>query len=84
MSNKLKFKKIHDDIDIAKIQREIEDNAATKDDINDKITKPKNIIKTAPKANQLSDGDMKVMDDGTNKRLYIKAGARLYYIDFDG
>lgn len=73
-----KFKKSHIDSDMQEIQREIEDNLATQNDVNDKYNKVKEIKKSAPKANDLSDGDTRVYDDGTNVYRYYKVGSRLF------
>jgi hypothetical protein len=73
-----KFRKEHRDPMIADIQRQISDTFAVKDDVDSKYTKVKEVKKSAPKANELKDGDTQLYDDGSNVYRYYKAGGRLF------
>jgi len=73
-----KFNKTHQDKDIADIQRQTEDNFATKDDIDDKQKKVKDVTPSIPKLTDLVDGEKKIYDDGTNQWKYERYGARLF------
>lgn len=77
-----KFQKKLKDPEIQNIQREIEDNFATRDEVTSKAEKSKEIIKSEPRLSELNDGDEKWYDDGSNIYFYKRVGSRL--VKFQG
>jgi hypothetical protein len=78
--SKYKFKKPHEDTDIQEIQREVEDNFAIKDEVDEKETKVENVVTSEPKNNELSDGEKKIYYDGSDYWYYRKTGSKLLKI----
>jgi len=78
MSNRYRFSIRHKDRDINKIQKEIEDNFATKTEINDKEGKIKKYMTVEPELKDLSDGDRVYYYDGTNLYEYRRINGKLY------
>lgn len=73
-----KFSKINRNPEIAKIQKEIQDNFGTQSEIEQKMSVVKDIKKSPPKVTTLKDGEKKYYDDGTNQWRYERIGGRLF------
>lgn len=73
-----KFSKLHHDPEIQKIQQESQDNFATRSDVSEKAGKAKSFVAAEPVLTNMSDGDRIPYDDGTNKWIYERIGAKLW------
>jgi len=74
----LKFSTLFHDTDLQRMQREIEDNLVDKTEIDNKAEKTGAFSMTEPVLKNMKDGDEAGYDDGTNKWLYRRIGAKLY------
>ncbi len=66
--------------ELYQILTEAEDNFASKEDISGLQIKTLDLVKQEPKPTELSNGDERVYDDGSNVYLYRKVGSRLFKI----
>ena len=73
-----KFRKKAKDLDLQETVREIEDNFATRVDVNDKQAKVKSVNLAVPKLTELKDGEKKIYYDGTNRWKYERYGGELF------
>jgi len=80
--SKFRFSIRHDDNKVARIQKEIEDNFATKSDVSNVETKKKTYTKIEPKVSDLENGDKLYYHDGTNLYEYRKINGKLYKIQY--
>lgn len=76
---KYRFSKTHRDADIMRIQKEIEDNLATRSEVDEKYKKVTKIEGSPPQVIDLDDGQTKVYVNGSTKRRYYRVGGRLFY-----
>jgi hypothetical protein len=75
-----KFQKKHKEIEIQNIQREVEDNFSTKEDVLLKENKVEKAVKEEPQLLSMNNGEKKYYNDGTNVFKYIRVGGKLYKI----
>jgi hypothetical protein len=74
----MKFSFLHGDIELQKIQQEIEDKLADSSEVDKKLTKTTAIQKGVPKLVDMADGEEIAYDDATNQWIYRRIGAKLY------
>jgi|PlaIllAssembly_1097288.scaffolds.fasta_scaffold168517_3 hypothetical protein len=75
-----KYSSLHKDKDIRNIQRETQDNFMSKSDGLEKADKVSSLITLAPVLTDLTDGQEKVYDDGTNVWIYKRVSSRLFKV----
>lgn len=66
--------------ELDQILREIEDGFAEKKSLADKAIKTVGLVKSAPVLKEMSDGDERAYDDGSDVYLYRRVGGRLFKI----
>lgn len=80
MKTKFKLAQHTNDEILNNILRQIEDNMATRDDVQTRAVKTVQLQKSAPNVKSLSDGDEVAYDDGTNVFLYRRIGGKLFKV----
>lgn len=66
--------------DLYSVLSEIEDFAADKSDVETKMDRFETADKQAPRDKDLSNGESRAVNDGTNRRIYLKIGGELWYL----
>ena len=74
----MKFSTRHTDMEVQRIQQEVEDNLADRDDLAAKADRVSTIIKVAPRLTDMADGDIIYYTDGTSDYRYTRVSSRLY------
>lgn len=75
---KYRFQKQNKDFEIQRIQTEIEDNFASNEALNEKQKVVKDVSTKEPTLEDLSDGEKKIYDDGTDQWKYERYGSQLF------
>ncbi len=73
----MKFSALNKDIEIQRIQQEIEDKLADSSDVEVKLSKTTAFKATQPELTMMEDGQEIAYDDGTDKWIYRRIGATL-------
>lgn len=74
----MKFSLRHPDNDVQKIQREIEDNLVDTSMLTGKSDKVTAFVTEEPLLTNMKNGQRIAYDDGTNKYIYERIGAKLF------